>query len=110
MAGGGADTAVDNVANWGGATVDLAGGTLSAIFASAGSLATIPADREVALRGMIGENSIIVIHRIVSRLEIKRHSMSAVGGIDVVIVQIGSTITNLGHGTFGGSDSGSRPP
>lgn len=52
-AGGGADTAVDNVANWGGATVDLAGGTLSAIFASAGSLATIPADREVALRGMI---------------------------------------------------------
>lgn len=52
-AGGGVDTSVDNVANWGGATVDLTGGTLSAIFASAGSLATIPTSLEIALRGMI---------------------------------------------------------
>lgn len=50
--GGDDDTAIDNNANWGGASVDLIGGTLTALFASGGTLATIPSTTAAIWRGI----------------------------------------------------------
>jgi len=50
--GGGSDTSVRTAANWGGATVDLTGGTLTAILAAGGNTATVPADLTASWRGI----------------------------------------------------------
>jgi len=51
--GGGADTSMDNWANWGGLAQDLTGGNLTAIFAAGGAMATIPGNMLAVLRGII---------------------------------------------------------
>lgn len=51
-AGGGSDTSVETAANWGGATVDLTGSSLTAILAADGVKATIPSDLTAAWRGI----------------------------------------------------------
>lgn len=49
---GGADTSVENAANWGGATVDLTGSSLTAILAAGGEKARIPDTLTAAWRGI----------------------------------------------------------